>query len=63
MRKDQRGDHSQVQPYRAAQSSQDPPARPAASREHPGQREYGCVLGIVQPPAPARRFTRPADLT
>src|SRR5215218_4173033 len=63
MWKNQRGDHSQVQPDRTTQPSQDAPARPAASGEHPGQREYGWVLGVVQPPAPAGRWIGPADLS
>jgi hypothetical protein len=62
MRKDQHGDHSQVQPYRTTQSSKDAAARPAASREYPGQREYGGVLGVVQPPAPGPP-DRSADLS
>ena len=62
MRQHQCGDQSQVQPYRAAQTSQDAPARPAASGEHAGQREHGGVLGVVQPPAPAGRRIGSADL-
>jgi hypothetical protein len=46
MRENQGGDQSQAQPHSAAQTSQNAPARPAASGEHPGQRGHGGVLGL-----------------
>jgi hypothetical protein len=53
------GDQAQVQPDRAAETSQDAAARPAASGDHPGQREHGGVLGVVQPPAATSRSSVP----
>ena len=46
VRENQGGDHSQAQPHRAAQTSQNAPAMPAASGVHPGQRGHGGVLGL-----------------
>jgi hypothetical protein len=62
VRENQCGDQSQVQPHRAAQTSQNVPARPAASSEYAGQRERRRMLRVVQPPAAAGRLIDPADL-
>jgi hypothetical protein len=62
MREDERGDQSQIQPDRAAQTSQNAPARPPASSEQFGHREHGGMLGVVQSPALAGRLIGPADL-
>jgi hypothetical protein len=56
VRENQGGGQAQVQPDRAAETSQDAAARPTASGEHPGQRKHGGVLGVVQPPAATSRY-------
>ena len=48
--KDQTGDKPEVGPNGGAGGSEDPPAGSAAGSEHPSDRQYGGVLGIVRPP-------------
>jgi hypothetical protein len=43
--KDQTGDKPEVEPHSGAGGPQDPPAGSAAGGEHPGDRQYGGVLG------------------
>jgi len=50
MWQNQRGDQSQVQPHRAAQTSQDAATSSAACGEHPAS--ASTVACSVQPPAP-----------